>query len=153
MPKLSALRDAGPVHGALLTLTAEQFAALRRSERGYAVRTVLARPYACDGDGDGGAGAKPVEALCFVSGPLMLLRDTSLPPPRAYLSRIRQGAAERGLDARWQAALEALDGDAVDVPEGAELPAAYRDTRSEALPAAIAAAALAGSAAVAALTL
>ena len=62
------------------------------------------------------------------------------------------GLATRNVRRLDLATTTVVDGDAVDVPEGAALPAAYRDTRSEALPAAIAAAALAGSAAVAALT-
>ncbi|KAG2428901.1 hypothetical protein HYH02_014223 [Chlamydomonas schloesseri] len=87
----------GVVHGVLYRLTREDFEKLSKREGGYVVQEMEVRTY------DGTVH----RALVFVSNPLFKLPQEVL-PTEAYLSKIREGAADNYLDPSYQAFLSGI---------------------------------------------
>ncbi|KAG2445427.1 hypothetical protein HXX76_000048 [Chlamydomonas incerta] len=87
----------GRVHGVLYRLTREDFEKLSKREGGYTVQQMEVRTY------DGLVHV----ALVFVSNPLFKLPQEVL-PTEAYLSKIRDGAADNYLDPSYQAFLSGI---------------------------------------------
>eukprot|EP00198_Chlamydomonas_reinhardtii_P011953 XP_001701290.1 predicted protein [Chlamydomonas reinhardtii] len=87
----------GRVHGVLYRLTREDFEKLSKREGGYTVQEMDVRTY------DGVVH----RALVFVSNPLFKLPQEVL-PTEAYLSKIREGAADNYLDPSYQAFLSGI---------------------------------------------